>query len=108
MWRNKTISLTAQRSEAFNEKRLDWLITAEVSWLFSGLLLDGWAHGHLARLETFFTLWHAVLYSGFFATASTLIVIALRNRKLNGTWQHALPQGYQMSLEGIILFGIGG
>lgn len=108
MWQRNNISLATQQSQAFNDKRLDWPITAMVSWLFAGLYADGWAHGHLARLETFFTPWHALLYSGFLATAGVLIAIALRRRKLNGTWQHALPQGYQMSLVGVVIFGIGG
>jgi hypothetical protein len=108
MRRNNPISPIAQRWGTFNEKRLDFLIIFVISWFFLGLYLDGWAHGHLARLETFFTPWHAVLYSGFLATAGVLLIIALRNRQMNGTWQYALPQGYQMSLGGIILFGVGG
>ncbi len=108
MWRNKNVARIAQQHNIFNEKRLDWLIIIVGSWFFAGLYADGWAHGHLARLETFFTPWHALLYSGFLATVCVLISIALRNRKLNGTWQHALPQGYQMSFVGVVLFGIGG
>jgi len=32
-------------------------------WAVTGLFLDGWSHNH-HRPETFFTPWHAVLYSG--------------------------------------------
>ena len=39
-----------------------------------GATLDGWAHTHVPeRLETFFTPWHAVLYSGFLASAAALV-----------------------------------
>src|SRR5688500_17478653 len=48
----------------------DELITPLFSaWLLSGLFIDGWAHSNLPTLETFFTPWHAALYSGFLATA---------------------------------------
>lgn len=47
---------------------IDWMFTLGSLWFIGGLYLDGWAHAHIAELETFFTPWHAVLYSGFFAT----------------------------------------
>ncbi|GEM47022.1 hypothetical protein [Deinococcus cellulosilyticus] len=47
---------------------IDWTFTLASLWFVAGLYLDGWAHTHVAELETFFTPWHAVLYSGFFAT----------------------------------------
>jgi hypothetical protein len=49
------------------------------------MFLDAWAHNNLAQLETFFTPWHAVLYSGFVALAGwmwldpTSVVFALSN-----------------------------
>ena len=43
------------------------------AWLTAGVLLDAWAHSNLARLETFFTPWHAVLYSGFLASAAWVL-----------------------------------
>ncbi|HZQ84336.1 MAG TPA: hypothetical protein VFA83_05840 [Acidimicrobiales bacterium] len=36
------------------------------TWMITGLFLDGWSHNH-QKPETFFTPWHAVLYSGFVA-----------------------------------------
>lgn len=48
-------------------------VTALLSvWFTAGLLLDAWAHNNLAGLESFFTPWHAVFYSGFAATAGWL------------------------------------
>jgi hypothetical protein len=37
-------------------------------WTILGLFLDGWAHSH-GKPESFFSPWHGVLYSGFFAAA---------------------------------------
>lgn len=39
-------------------------------WFMAGLYLDGWAHNHLDEtLDSFFTPWHGVFYSGFLALA---------------------------------------
>jgi len=42
------------------------LVTILVSWwLMIGIFIDGWAHNTQGEaLETFFTPWHAVFYSG--------------------------------------------
>ncbi len=34
------------------------------TWIIAGLFLDGWSH-EVNKPETFFTPWHALLYSGF-------------------------------------------
>lgn len=47
------------------------LVTALLgTWLTLGLMLDAWAHNNVPALETFFTPWHGVFYSGFVATAA--------------------------------------
>jgi hypothetical protein len=76
--------------------------------LLAGAYLDSWAHRHLARLETFFTPWHAVLYSGMFAILAFLAITALRNRERGSGLGQVLPAGYGLSLVGCVLFGIGG
>jgi len=40
------------------------------TWLTLGLMLDAWAHNNVPQLESFFTLWHGVFYTGFFAIAA--------------------------------------
>lgn len=40
------------------------------TWLTVGLMLDAWAHNNVPDLESFFTPWHGVFYTGFFATAA--------------------------------------
>jgi len=78
------------------------------TWLMAGGYLDAWAHRHLARLETFFTPWHGVLYSGMFAIMIFLGSTALRNQARGRSLAQALPAGYWLSLLGCVLFGIGG
>ena len=77
------------------------------TWLMIGLFVDGWAHSNVAALETFFTPWHALFYSGFTATAAWVAWQAFRcgvhRRGLD-----ALPLGYRGAAAGVAVFGIGG
>ena len=86
----------------------EWTFVALTTWLMSGAYLDAWAHRHLARLETFFTPWHAVLYSGMFAVLAFLAINALRNQARGQSPSQVLPAGYGLSLVGCVLFGFGG
>ena len=85
----------------------DWAMVATSSWVLIGGYLDAWAHNHI-RLETFFTPWHAVLYSGFLIVASFIVGTLIFNRIRGYTWTHALPPGYNLSLIGVIFFALGG
>src|SRR5712692_9196817 len=38
-------------------RRFDKFFAVISVWLLAGLILDGWAHYHVAKLETFFTPW---------------------------------------------------
>jgi hypothetical protein len=50
--------------------RQDLVTVLLATWLIGGLGLDGWAHSTLeGRVESFFTPWHAVFYTGWTATA---------------------------------------
>ncbi|WP_051250824.1 hypothetical protein [Paenibacillus harenae] len=78
------------------------------TWLVIGIFIDGYAHNHGA-VETFFTPWHAILYSGFLACAvwiAALIVYA--KRRSGSTWREAIPAGYGLGLLGIVIFLAGG
>jgi hypothetical protein len=88
-----------------------WLDTLSIltSTLFLlGLFLDGWAHNSIPQLETFFTPWHAVLYSGYFSVAILIGITQYRNVAKGYAWSRALPQGYGLTLLGVVLFFIGG
>lgn len=83
-------------------------VAALGAWFVAGLFLDGWAHAHLPGLESFFTPWHAVFYSGYGATAAFVAAAALRNRAAGRTWREALPAGHGLTALGLALFGFGG
>ena len=93
---------------AMGTTQFEWTVVVLCTWLMSGAYLDAWAHRHLARLETFFTPWHAVLYTGMFAVLAFLAITALRNQAKGKSLGEALPAGYGLSLVGCVLFGIGG
>jgi hypothetical protein len=85
------------------------LITFLLSlWFTAGLFLDAWAHNNVPELETFFTPWHAVFYSGFVATASWVLWtcrVALRDPR----WDVGLvPVGYASSLVALGVFAVAG
>lgn len=94
--------------QAIGDVRYDRVAVAVSSWLVGGLYLDGWAHHRFPKLETFFTPWHGVLYSGLFAITALLVSTVLRNHARGFAWQRALPLGYAATLWGAILFFVGG
>ncbi len=77
-------------------------------WFAGGVFIDGWAHNHLdSALETFFTPWHAMLYSGFTVCAIALLAYAWKHRA-GRTFFATVPKGYGPSLLGVFIFAIGG
>jgi hypothetical protein len=66
--------------------------------------MDGWAHNHVAELETFFTPWHAAFYSGYLAIVLVLIGISLHHPK----GHQRLPPGYDLAVIGVLIFFFGG
>jgi hypothetical protein len=89
-------------------RTFDWWITLGAGWMLVGLYLDGWAHRHIPDLETFFTPWHGLLYSGFFITFGVLGVTAWRNHARGWPWLESVPPGYGLSLIGMLIFLVGG
>ncbi|HEX7975357.1 MAG TPA: hypothetical protein VF498_13190 [Anaerolineales bacterium] len=87
--------------------RYDWAIALLSLWMIGGVYLDAWAH-HKFPIETFFTPWHAVLYSGFLAVAVLLSVTFVRNLARGYAWREAMPAGYSLSLVGAGVFLAGG
>jgi hypothetical protein len=84
------------------------LVTALLSgWLVIGLFVDGWAHHELPELETFFTPWHALLYSGLAATAGWIALTAVRHRG-RARGRRAIPPGYGLGVLGAATFGVAG
>jgi hypothetical protein len=88
--------------------RFDLTVALLNAWFMIGLYVDGWAHGNGLSDETFFTPWHALLYSGVAATGAFLVITQARNVSKGYAWSRALPKGYLLSLIGVVLFAFGG
>src|SRR5712691_732165 len=73
--------------------RFDRIMIVFCCWFLGGLYLDGWAHNHGLVDKTFFTPWHAVLYSGYFANAVLLVGTVVINHLRGYRWQQAIPSG---------------
>src|SRR5258708_40283510 len=99
---------SAQKERPVSTLRFD-LVMGLLSMVFvSGLYLDGWAHAHGLVDRTFFTPWHAVLYTGYFVNAVVLVVALVLNHAHGFAWKHAMPAGYEVSLLGVPLFAVAG
>ena len=117
------------KAQAVSSLRFDWIMVVVSIWWLGGLFIDGWAHSNIPQLETFFTPWHAVFYSGYLAVAFTLLVqilLNLRQSAINAggntpslvrlvreslpghRWLRAIPIGYELSVLGLVIFGISG
>jgi hypothetical protein len=92
-----TANAGASRRMSWAEDLVTLLLTA---WLIGGLFLDGWAHNTRPQLETFFTPWHAVFYSGFAAIALWICWSVWRRR--------GVPAGYGPALVGVVIFLVSG
>jgi hypothetical protein len=88
--------------------RFDYVSATLSMWFLFGLFIDGWAHNHNQVDETFFTPWHAVLYSGYLAQGLFLVGSQFRNINRGHAFMRALPRGYLPSLIGVIIFGFAG
>ena len=95
-------SVTARPTASYR----DDLVTALLGgWVAVGLMLDAWAHNNVPGLETFFTPWHAVFYSGFLATAGWVLWVC---RSTLRTGLASVPVGYASTLVAIVAFALGG
>jgi hypothetical protein len=85
------------------------LIAAVVGlWPVLGLYLDGWAHHTRPEMESFFTPWHGVLYSGAAAATVWLAILVLRRHTGGRSWREAIPPGYGLAVVGGLGFAAAG
>lgn len=80
--------------------RFDFLVSVITLWISCGFFLDAWAHGHVP-VESFFTPYHGVFYSGMLALLVVLAIYGARGR---------IPRCYRYPLLGVPIFiasGIG-
>jgi hypothetical protein len=97
------LSPAGQERAAARVPTFDWAVILLSAWMIGGLYLDGWAH-HQGAVESFFTPWHAVLYTGFLALAALFGGTFFRNLRKGAPWREALPVGYWQSLLGVGIF----
>jgi hypothetical protein len=80
--------------------------------MMAGVFSDGWAHNNLlaqVQAEGFFTLWHALLYTGFAATGAWTFWLAYRRRdQVPRWWVDGWPAGYRIGGLGVVIFLVGG
>jgi hypothetical protein len=76
------------------------------TWFTLGLFLDAWAHNNLAELETFFTPWHGVFYSGFVATAGWIAWTVNGTPRSGRPVLQSIPAGYGAALIAMVGFAI--
>jgi hypothetical protein len=88
--------------------RFDTVMMGLVYWFLLGLYLDGGAHQRGLVDDTFFTPWHALLYSGAMSVGLLLGFTQIRNMLRGHTALRALPYGYLPAFIGIGIFSVGG
>jgi hypothetical protein len=97
-----TAAVTVRQAASY---RADLVTALLGGWFAVGLMLDAWAHNNVPGLETFFTPWHAVFYSGFLATAGWVLWVCRDTLRSGLT---SVPVGYAATLVAIVAFGLGG
>lgn len=75
-------------------------------WILFGLYLDVWSHNPPTAAESFFSPWHAILYSGWLVTA--LWVIWPLARALREEHRSAAEAIDVLSVAGVLTFAMGG
>lgn len=86
---------------------LDYAVGICGVWISGGFFLDAWAHGHVP-VETFFTPYHAVFYSGMVAMALVIAAYALHFRSQGYAWANCVPRCYRLPLLGVPIFVLAG
>jgi hypothetical protein len=102
-----TTASSTDRQDTSAHPWFEWAVAFFSTCFVVGLYLDGWAHTHQLP-DTFFTPWHAIIYSGVLGAALVLAGTALLAGRNGAPWREALPAGYPLSLLGVGLFLITG
>ncbi|MGW2091413.1 hypothetical protein [Promicromonospora sukumoe] len=88
-----------------------WTLAAASLWLVVGLQLDAFAHSTIPDLETFWTPWHAVMYSGIAACGLTLVWLLRSRLPRTVTYRNLLratPSALRLPVIGMALLLVGG
>ncbi|MEW5985115.1 MAG: hypothetical protein AB1791_00610 [Chloroflexota bacterium] len=105
----RPVAAVKDKRRLMSDLTFDWVLLALFGWFVTGIFLDGWAHNHLIEtLETFFTPWHGVLYSGFTVVALFVVTNLVYNHRRGYEWSQALPAGHNVTGLGVLIFALGG
>lgn len=104
-WEEEVVEGLGRRELSWRE---DAVTCALGTWLLAGLHVDGWAHRNLRTLDTIFTPWHAIFYSGFVALAVWILRLVYKEMAEGKVGLNAVPVGYGIGVLGIVIFFIGG
>ncbi|MGH8933291.1 MAG: hypothetical protein ACRDZO_22310 [Egibacteraceae bacterium] len=90
--------------------RRENLVTALLaSVIGAGTTLDVWAHGRFGDdLETFFTPWHGLEYSGLLLTAAWIGLLVMRRQERGASRLASIPAGYGLGLAGAAVMAAAG
>lgn len=81
---------------------------ALATWTTIGVFVDAYKHSTDPGLETFWTPWHGLFYSGFLATAAWLVHLAWKRLDGSRSLFDAAPRRHRAALYGIVVFAVGG
>ncbi len=84
-----------------------WGLVALSTLVLLGAYNDGWAHNR-ELTESFFTIYHAILYTGLNLVTLYVAGLMYRNHRRGYPWARALPRGYEVTLLGLAVFTVGG
>jgi hypothetical protein len=107
--RPRPVEATAAGIAAFTARER-WVLLIASAWLVIGLQLDAYAHATTPELETFWTPWHGVLYSGIAASGFTLLWIMKSRLPAIPTYRSllALPNALRIPCAGMAFLLVGG
>lgn len=78
------------------------------AWALTGLYIDAFWHVNWPEtLESFFTPWHGILYSGAAAMSAWIMWMVARRRRVGGSLRASVPIGYGYAVVGLVVFWCG-
>jgi hypothetical protein len=87
--------------------RFEWAVLLLSLWFLIGGYADAWAHIH-RQMESFFTPYHAIIYTAMVASLVLFGATLRRNRRAGYPLQRSMPLGYGLSAIGSVLFLVAG
>lgn len=84
----------------------DWVIVCLGLWMIGGAHLYAWVK-HQIPIETYFSFWRSLWYSGYVAISTVLLWRFLFSLKNSRSLRGAIPAGYELSLAGVAAFLVG-